>query len=190
MLPLPLTIFYNTPTTRRRKTRPIFGTISLPRYRVLQVMQYRSSRRKVYWVIPKEGLQHGKWQVCYKRSQLASSLPIVTTSMCTVSLPHALELNSLFHSNVDSHFQNRRLLMFPSKSIHTDGIRAGVMVCSLPMLTKILANEIISHLSASDKLAGLPSCFILDTFSERWNPHTMTNIRRGIVFGHCNLTKP
>jgi len=29
--------------------------------------------------------------------------------------------------NIDSHFQDRRFLMFPSKSIHTDGIRAGVM---------------------------------------------------------------
>jgi fatty acid synthase subunit alpha len=29
--------------------------------------------------------------------------------------------------NVDSHFQDRRHLMFPSKSIHTDGIHAGVM---------------------------------------------------------------
>ncbi|KAF7374647.1 Fatty acid synthase subunit alpha [Mycena sanguinolenta] len=29
--------------------------------------------------------------------------------------------------NVDSHFRDRRFLMFPSKSIHTDGIRAGVM---------------------------------------------------------------
>ncbi|KAF5382044.1 hypothetical protein D9615_004428 [Tricholomella constricta] len=29
--------------------------------------------------------------------------------------------------NVDSHFQGRTFLMFPSKSIHTDGIRAGVM---------------------------------------------------------------
>lgn len=35
-------------------------------------------------------------------------------------------LNSF--SNIDSHFQDRRFLMFPSKSIHTDGIRAGVMV--------------------------------------------------------------
>ncbi|KAG6841436.1 hypothetical protein C0991_011106 [Blastosporella zonata] len=30
-------------------------------------------------------------------------------------------------SNIDSHFQDRTFLMFPSKSIHTDGIRAGVM---------------------------------------------------------------
>ncbi|KAF8907276.1 fatty acid synthase [Gymnopilus junonius] len=29
--------------------------------------------------------------------------------------------------NVDSHFQDRHFLMFPSKSIHTDGIRAAVM---------------------------------------------------------------
>ncbi|TFK33214.1 fatty acid synthase [Crucibulum laeve] len=29
--------------------------------------------------------------------------------------------------NIDSHFQDRRFLMFPSKSIYTDGIRAGVM---------------------------------------------------------------
>ncbi|KAJ6512975.1 fatty acid synthase [Mycena sanguinolenta] len=29
--------------------------------------------------------------------------------------------------NVDSHFRDRRFLMFPSKSIHTDGVRAGVM---------------------------------------------------------------
>ncbi|KAF8969171.1 fatty acid synthase [Flammula alnicola] len=29
--------------------------------------------------------------------------------------------------NIDSHFQDRRFLMFPSKTIHTDGIRAGVM---------------------------------------------------------------
>ncbi|KAJ7019830.1 fatty acid synthase [Mycena alexandri] len=29
--------------------------------------------------------------------------------------------------NIDSHFKERRFLMFPSKSIHTDGIRAGVM---------------------------------------------------------------
>ncbi|KAJ7077160.1 fatty acid synthase [Mycena belliarum] len=29
--------------------------------------------------------------------------------------------------NIDSHFKDRRFLMFPSKSIHTDGIRAGVM---------------------------------------------------------------
>jgi fatty acid synthase subunit alpha, fungi type len=32
-----------------------------------------------------------------------------------------------FLSNVDSHFQHRSFLMFPSKSIHTDGIRAGIM---------------------------------------------------------------
>jgi len=31
------------------------------------------------------------------------------------------------NDNVDSHFQDRLFLMFPSKSIHTDGIRAGVM---------------------------------------------------------------
>ncbi|KAJ7749517.1 hypothetical protein DFH07DRAFT_553456 [Mycena maculata] len=30
--------------------------------------------------------------------------------------------------NIDSHFKDRRFLIFPSKSIHTDGIRAGVMV--------------------------------------------------------------
>ncbi|TFK75163.1 fatty acid synthase [Pluteus cervinus] len=29
--------------------------------------------------------------------------------------------------NIDSHFQDRQFLMFPSKTIHTDGIRAGVM---------------------------------------------------------------
>ncbi|KAJ7502466.1 putative fatty-acid synthase complex protein [Mycena galericulata] len=29
--------------------------------------------------------------------------------------------------NIDSHFKDRRFLMFPSKSIHTDGIRAGAM---------------------------------------------------------------
>ncbi|KAF9490473.1 fatty acid synthetase alpha subunit [Pleurotus eryngii] len=29
--------------------------------------------------------------------------------------------------NIDSHFQDRRFLMFPSKSIHTDGIRVGAM---------------------------------------------------------------
>ncbi|KAF9532470.1 fatty acid synthase [Crepidotus variabilis] len=29
--------------------------------------------------------------------------------------------------NIDSHFQDRQFLLFPSKSIHTDGIRAGVM---------------------------------------------------------------
>ncbi|KAJ7285205.1 fatty acid synthase [Mycena rebaudengoi] len=29
--------------------------------------------------------------------------------------------------NVDEHFKDRRFLMFPSKSVHTDGIRAGVM---------------------------------------------------------------
>lgn len=33
-----------------------------------------------------------------------------------------------FQSNIDSHFQDRQFLMFPSKSIHTDGVRAGVMV--------------------------------------------------------------
>ncbi|KAF8632253.1 hypothetical protein AX15_002000 [Amanita polypyramis BW_CC] len=31
------------------------------------------------------------------------------------------------NDNVDSHFQDRHFLMFPSRSIHTDGIRAGVM---------------------------------------------------------------
>ncbi|KJA22978.1 hypothetical protein HYPSUDRAFT_201783 [Hypholoma sublateritium FD-334 SS-4] len=30
-------------------------------------------------------------------------------------------------NNIDSHFQDRQYLMFPSKTIHTDGIRAGVM---------------------------------------------------------------
>jgi len=29
--------------------------------------------------------------------------------------------------NVDDHFQHRSFLMFPSKTIHTDGIRAGIM---------------------------------------------------------------
>ncbi|PPQ94469.1 hypothetical protein CVT25_001102 [Psilocybe cyanescens] len=29
--------------------------------------------------------------------------------------------------NIDSHFQDRHFLLFPSKTIHTDGIRAGVM---------------------------------------------------------------
>ena len=31
-------------------------------------------------------------------------------------------------SNINAMFQKHRYLMFPSKSIHTDGIRAGVMV--------------------------------------------------------------
>lgn len=31
-------------------------------------------------------------------------------------------------SNVDDHFQKRSYLMFPSKTIRTDGIRAGIMV--------------------------------------------------------------
>ena|ERR1700722_12859110 len=35
------------------------------------------------------------------------------------------------YSNIDAHFQAHRFLMFPSKSIHTDGIRAGVMVREL-----------------------------------------------------------
>jgi fatty acid synthase subunit alpha, fungi type len=30
-------------------------------------------------------------------------------------------------SNIDSHFQDRTYLLFPSKPIHTDGLRAGVM---------------------------------------------------------------
>ncbi|KIY43927.1 fatty acid synthase [Fistulina hepatica ATCC 64428] len=29
--------------------------------------------------------------------------------------------------NIDAHFQDRQFLMFPSKTIHTDGIRAGIM---------------------------------------------------------------
>ncbi|KAJ3517947.1 hypothetical protein NLJ89_g178 [Agrocybe chaxingu] len=29
--------------------------------------------------------------------------------------------------NIDSHFQDRQFLLFPSKTIHTDGVRAGVM---------------------------------------------------------------
>lgn len=33
------------------------------------------------------------------------------------------------NDNVDPKFQKYTYLMFPSKSIHTDGIRAGVMVC-------------------------------------------------------------
>ena len=46
----------------------------------------------------------------------------------------ALDTNCRLRSNVDSHFQDRRFLMFPSKSIYTDGIRAGVMVCILLLL--------------------------------------------------------
>jgi hypothetical protein len=34
----------------------------------------------------------------------------------------------IYSSNIDAHFQAHRFLMFPSKSIHTDGIRAGAMV--------------------------------------------------------------
>jgi hypothetical protein len=36
-------------------------------------------------------------------------------------------------------FQKHHYLMFPSKSIHTDGIRAGVMVCT-PAVVGILGN--------------------------------------------------
>lgn len=31
-------------------------------------------------------------------------------------------------SNVDANFRKYSYLMFPSKAVHTDGIRAGVMV--------------------------------------------------------------
>jgi hypothetical protein len=41
-------------------------------------------------------------------------------------------------SNIDAMFQKHRYLMFPSKSIHTDGIRAGVMV-------RILALDSLSN---------------------------------------------
>jgi hypothetical protein len=33
-------------------------------------------------------------------------------------------------SNIDARFEAHHYLMFPSRSIHTDGIRAGVMVSS------------------------------------------------------------
>lgn len=36
--------------------------------------------------------------------------------------------NHFCNSNVDANFQAHSLLLFPSKTIHTDGIRAGVMV--------------------------------------------------------------
>ena len=47
-------------------------------------------------------------------------------------MQHVIGLLTNMNSNVDSHFKDYTYLMFPSKSIHTDGIRAGVMVSFHP----------------------------------------------------------
>lgn len=51
-------------------------------------------------------------------------------------VPHCLYLCHILNlsfSNVDANFRKYSYLMFPSKPVHTDGIRAGIMV-SLAMI--------------------------------------------------------
>lgn len=62
---------------------------------------------------------------------------------------------TLLFSNIDSHFQDRRFLMFPSKSIHTDGIRAGVMVSwSHGIFFRVFTLLFLSRRSVSAKSEG------------------------------------
>lgn len=47
----------------------------------------------------------------------------------------ALTFPDIFCSNVNSHFRDRQFLMFPSKSIHTDGIHPRYLKCFIPLIS-------------------------------------------------------
>jgi fatty acid synthase subunit alpha len=56
--------------------------------------------------------------------------------------------------NVDGMFQQHTLLMFPSKTIHTDGIKAGVMVSLASFCTLIDANDTLQSSFGFGQVGG------------------------------------
>ena len=64
---------------------------------------------------------------------------------------------TFFSSNVDAEFRQYEHLMFPSKTIHTDGIRAGVMVSvGCTTINIICSTDVfIRHRSVSAKSAAV-----------------------------------
>jgi len=91
-----------------RKTKLVSGTTYSPPYLETLVTLSLSLLRKVSLDTRREDLLPGKWLACFQ-------------SVITGIIPGN-------HSdNIDVHFQDRRFLMFPSKLIHTHGVRAGVM---------------------------------------------------------------
>lgn len=93
------------------------------------------------------------------------------------------------NDNVDAKFQHYSYLMFPSKTIHTDGVRAGVMVRSCGISPcQLRANSFISSLpSVSVKSAALPSSSTLATSLPLFN-HPCTS-HTGSVTTHATSSR-
>src|SRR5712691_416516 len=86
--------------------------------------------------------------------------------------------------NVDALFQEHSLLMFPSKSIQTDGITAGVMVCPSSYRLAYVTNIFFSPHSVLAKLAEWLLLSIHVTFLLQRHPlctsHTRSDTRSAI----------
>ena len=71
-------------------------------------------------------LQLGCWAACARASSLASFLATGMWSKWVLITFRPVDW-TLSASNVDSQLQAHKYLLFPSKMIHTDGIKAGIM---------------------------------------------------------------
>lgn len=80
--------------------------------------------------------------------------------------------------------------MFPSKSIHTDGVRAGIMVMlSVDTRFFVVANQLLSRRSGLVKWVELLLFCTLDISWERWNQPTTSNTGSVTGFGLFNRTR-
>jgi hypothetical protein len=109
--------------------RQTSGTTSLPISTALQEMLSLSWLRRACAVIRKVVPLLGSSLVSSKVSIQASFRATAMQSECYYFRTLAVA-DLAFSSNVDALFKKHTYLMFPSKTIHTDGIRAGIMVCT------------------------------------------------------------
>lgn len=87
-----------------------------------------SWRKRACVVIRKAVLRLGNLPACFRVSSRALCPAIAMPSKCGQCLRRTKCSQAMMRSNVDTLFQQHTYLMFPSKAIHTDGIRAGMMV--------------------------------------------------------------
>lgn len=109
------------------------------------------------------------------------SIPTLSFNILTVSF-----------SNVDAAFRKYEHLLFPSKTLYTDGISAGVMVCiTLKFPVRVNLNLLsYSRRSVSDKWAAQCLLFILGMSSVQLSPHSTRRTRCETARGHCLVTRP
>jgi fatty acid synthase subunit alpha len=92
--------------------------------------------------------------------------------------------------NVDSMFQKHTLLMFPSKTIHTDGIKAGVMVSGYGVeLLRLKLTDLSSPRSVSVRSAAQSSSSTRGTCSVRSSRRCTRRTRPATASGPRGRTR-